>query len=428
MTGFQVLTLGSQVLFDDPSANFLTPVFQVAYYLSRVQGPSVGPVPGPAPVAVVPAKLLDSDATNTDSSKKNTTAVTTPVNTVVAKKGFTFAGFTVFGRYTIVCFALCYYLSLRLPATSIPAVKASLYSVNNIPYVTLNTIQLSRLSGSAPIGVNQWLQLLPFAVPAQTAYALRLEQFSVCASTVTTEDNTIVCEVPPECTSYSTRATCERSRGALVGLYEHKTTTTGYRLAVHSGPGAHLTLPTHVFTPEADTTNPVTTTVHTNTTWSALLPLTYTSAAALAEVDPHFTFEQVELYLTTNSEVYLVYNTQFAGSIFNVHKLSARVLWSGPADITCANKLNGTASNGSSTGSIEAVSLYLDAVSGAPRILCSDGESVAFSIGTVTKHAKSSHNEGATGLSDVSVVNNVDSSVVESVVDVVETAPAKSEL
>mmetsp|Transcript_27945 Transcript_27945/g.47831 ORF Transcript_27945/g.47831 Transcript_27945/m.47831 type:complete len:650 (-) Transcript_27945:210-2159(-) len=417
MSGFQVLTLGSQVVFDDPNANFLTPLFKVVYYVSRVQGPPVVPAP-----AVVPAKLLDSDATNTDSAKKNTTS-TAPVTTTITKKGFTFARFTTLVHCTIGFCALCYYLSLRLPATSIPAVKASLHSVNTIPYVTLNTIQLSRLSGSAPIGVNQWLQMVPFAVPTQSAYALRLEQYSVCSTTTSAGDNTAVCEVPPECTAYSTRAACERSRGALVGLYEHKTTSTGYRLAVHSGPGRHVTLPTHVFTTGLDHTNPATSNIHTNTTWSALLPLTYTSAAALAEIDPHFTFEQVELYLTTNSEVYLVYNTQFAGSIFNVHKLSARVLWSGVADVTCANKLNGTVS----TGSIEAVSLYLDPVSGAPRILCSDGDSVAFSIGTVVKDVETSSTENNTVES--TVVNSVASNTVESVVEVAADAVStKSEL
>ena len=271
----------------------------------------------------------------------------------------------------------------------------------------MNTIQLSRLSGSAPIGVNQWLQLIPFAVPTQSAYALRLEQYSVCASATSAGDNTALCEVPSECTTYSSRASCERSRGALVGLYEHKTKSTGYRLAVHSGPGRHVTLPTHVFAPELDHSNPATTNIHT----------------ALAEIDPHFTFEQVELYLTTNSEVYLVYNTQFAGSIFNVHKLSARVLWSGVADITCANKRNGTAT----TGSIEAVSLFLDSVSGAPRILCSDGDSVAFSIGTIVKDVETRSTENNTVESPV--VNTVSSTAVESVVDVPDAAVStKSEL
>ena len=126
MTGFQVLTLGSQVVFDDPNANFLTPVFKVVYYVSRVQGPPVAPAPAPAAVVVpvLPAKLLDSDATNTDSAKKNTTS-TAPVTTTIAKKGFTFARFTTLVHYTIGFCALCYYLSLRLPATSIPAVKVS---------------------------------------------------------------------------------------------------------------------------------------------------------------------------------------------------------------------------------------------------------------------------------------------------------------
>lgn len=433
MTGFQVLTLASQVIFEDPSANFLTPVFQLVYYVTRVQGPPVAASAVAVEVKpVAAAKVLDSDATNTDSAKKNTTVTTTTTtinattDTNVAKKGFTFAKFTVVVRYTILFLALSYYLSLRLPPTSIPAVKASVYSLNNVPYVTLNTIQLSRLSGSAPIGVNQWLQMLPVAAP-NNAYALRLEQYSVCANTATTttsaEDSAVSCEVPFECTSYSTRAACERTLGSLVALYDHKTSSTGYRLAVHAGPGRHLTLPTHVFTPELGDTN-TNSNIHTSTAWSALLPLTYTSAAALADVDAHFSFEKVELYLTTSSEVYLVYNTQFAGSISNVYKLSARVLWSGTPEVTCANKPNGTFHS----GSVEAVSLFLDAVSGAPRILCSDGESVAFNIGTVVKSAENKVDGNTSAPVALATVDSAGDSAVGGERGAMDAATTKSEL
>jgi len=385
LTGIQVITLASQVLFDDPSANFLTPLYSVLYMLFGVQGPPVTTSVVPAPVVSVPVAKSsvsvsasgvtgtvhsDSIATNTDTN------ATTAVASATKKVQFTFYHFTLLLRTTVVALVLFYQLSLRIPPTNITAVKASVYSVNDVPFVTLNTIHMNRLSGDAAIGVCQYVQLLhlPYISAMCKPYALRLEQVGVCNGE---------CHVPPECSNHGSRSACESSRGAVSGLSSNKLVSSGVRLAVYDKAGAHYSLPYHIFT-TTDTANNTNNTNSSITVWSATLPTTYTTASALTSIDPHYKFANVELYLTTSSELYLVYNTQFSGNIFNVYKLSGRVLWSGVNSVTCASR-GGSDGTSASDSSVEATALYLDEESGTPRIRCSDGGSVELNIGAVHK-------------------------------------------
>lgn len=335
IVGMQVLTLSSQVIFDDPSANFLTPIHQLVYYVFQLQGP---------PTAAVPAVV---DATQkTDHTAKQ-------------PKGFTFQEFVIYVRVAIVALFGIYFLGLRIPPVSLPAVSTvEVFQLNGASHVTFNTAS-GGLTVAQPVGACQWVQLLPFAAPQCSPHRLQLEEHHIC-----------------------TNDTCGASLSSADALQRNVISNLKFRLAVHPVAGAAVGAPSRIQTTTADDLYAI----NSNLEWSTALPLDVTSAQQLHSVDPQYGIGNVALYLTKTSELFLVSHVVFNGTIFQPAQLTARVLWSGMPEITCANRAF-EEGGVPSMGSAETEALYLDDASGAPRIRCSDGSSVEMIVGEVYKPA-----------------------------------------
>lgn len=380
IVALQMLTLGSQVIFDDPDANFLTPIHEAIYYVTGMQGPITDK---PAtPVATATTAVASTPPASTETKTKGhhqkghgkpagAEALTvTTVNLAAPKKKSAFPKFALFVRFVACAAFALYLLSLRVPPVSLPAVKVSSAAPKHgADYVTLTAVPTAGLSVDRPIGNCQWKSILPVSAESCAPFSLRLEEHHLCG-------NGTCSALPAECQG---GGSC-----ALAALKGKQAEAVQFRLALH--PGAHSAHSALVRT----TSKKEERQLNENKPWVATLPLSVTSAEQLTTLDPQFQFTKVSLFLTTDSELLLVSDVDFAGSIFDPTQISARVLWRGTPRNTCGAKVGAEA-------------LYLDAVSGVPHLRCADGSAVALSVGMVHRSAQAAQ-VGMTGLSGSSVV------------------------
>ena len=335
IVAMQMLTLGAQVVFNDPNANFFTPIHEFVYYVLGLQGP-----------------ISDTPVKDTAVSTEKT-----------VKKHTSFHNFAVLVRWIGSAIFALYLISQRIPPVTLPAVsRDALYQHNGANYVTFNTVPTAGLSSAQPIGNCQWKSVLPFLGAPCPTYALRLEEFHHCTNET--------CRSVAECqTSFSPSACTVAS---LKGDYIDR---ASFRLAVHptAVKGLHGAL-SSVVRAAGDALG----LVNTNTQWSTALPLQVTSSHQLLALDPNYDFSKVSLFLTHDSELYLVSDPQFTGSFTDPAKMSARILWHGLPKYTCS-------AHGDDHLSTTAVALYLDAHTGVPRLQCSDSSSVELDVGEVYK-------------------------------------------
>lgn len=162
IVGMQVLTLSSQVIFDDPNANFLTPVHRYSYYFLGLQGP-------PTPPATVAAASDVSKAKDIDVQKKPAVSP--------------FRKFVLSVRAVAAVLFGVYLLSWRIPPVSLPAIaEVEVFQKDGAPHVTLHTVS-GGLTAARSVGVCQWPQLLPFPAATQCPpHLLRLEEHYPCVN------------------------------------------------------------------------------------------------------------------------------------------------------------------------------------------------------------------------------------------------------
>jgi hypothetical protein len=393
IVAMQMLTLSAQVIFNDPDANFLTPVHKCIYYLSRMQGPlpAVPAAPAPASAELVPArKSPTSVASETDNAKMpsekaraGASAVSAVTVATPPKKKSGFAKFEMAVRLVLCALFGLYLLSQRVPPVSLPAVQVtSVTQKNGADYVTMTAVPMAGLSVERPIGNCQWKSLFPAPTGQCAPFSLRLEEHHFC-------NNGTCAALPDECIAGSGRA--PRVGCTQTALKTRQIDGAQFRLALH--PAAQYDMPSLVRTATPREEN----LLNANTPWATELPPKIASSDQLAALDPQFQFDKVSLFLTTESELLLVSDVDFAGSIFDATQISARVLWRGAAKHTCGN-------TGAGNGlGVKAEALYLDAQSGYPHLRCSDGSHVALNIGSVHRVPLHAHT-GMSGLSGSGVV------------------------
>lgn len=344
IVGMQMLTLASQVIFDDPSANFFAPIHQFFYYVLRLQGP---PVAAPPAAAAAPATTASNAAPASPVKPK-------------APSGFTFANFAVVVRILAGAVLGLYLLSLRIPPVTLPAVERSaVFQKNGADFVTFTAAPTASISTARPIGNCQWKSVFPFPANQCKSFELVLEEHHKCSNGT--------------CASVTECQTAERVGCTMAALKGNHIDSAAFRLAVHPSAGVHYALPSLVRTATAEQRHYL----NANMRWATALPLEIASAEQLAKIDPKFQFSAVSLFLTKASELFLVSDVEFGGSVFDPAKITAKVIWSGSPKQTCASQ------NESAFPAAAAVALYLDAVTGAPRLQCSDGSSVELDIGEV---------------------------------------------
>lgn len=320
--GFQMITLAAQAIFDDPNVNFFTPIHKVGYAVFGFEGP-------PAPAAP-PAKR--------------------PI--LATTKGVVHALF--------FAFVTLYFMSFRVPPVTLPAISRPSYvEKGGVEFATLTAVPSAGLSLDQPIGSCQWKAALPFMSSSCSSYALRLEEHHICHNST--------CGSPIECMTPS------RSGCTVAALKGNHIDRAEVRLAVHPSAGVH-NMPSLVRSSNALSGSYV----NANMQWATSLPLELLSAEQVLGADPKFQFNKVSLFVTEDSELLLLYNAQFAGSIFDPTQLEGKVLWRGFPKYTCG-------ADADTVGST-AKSLYLAASSGFPRMRCSDGSSVELHVGGVYKY------------------------------------------
>jgi hypothetical protein len=343
--GMQVITLSSQVIFDNPNANYFTPIHNFFYALLRLQGP-----PEAVSLTTVPATGAASSApvVPAESSKPAAAAA-------AAKKSsrMTFDEFVVYFRYGLLAVLGVVLLAYRVPRVSLPAVAVSeVFTQGGESYVRLSASKLSGLGAGEALGVCQWAPLLPLSASLRERagpllcqpYALRLEE----ATPLLLSD---ACRNISSKSPDAQRASClEGGSAAAASAIAASASAGGVRLAMYSAAPLHSAAPSS----------------SSNMRWSSELPASDMRINTAK-------FSDLSLYLGTDSAVYVVSNPQFSGSIFDPAAMTAKLVWRGLPRSTC--------------GDSEAAGLGLDPSSGLPLVRCSDGTQLWLDIGSVATYA-----------------------------------------